>query len=111
MTVTTQNLSENDGEVVQSESIISTMGPGDAFGEIALIDQLPHSATVRTISDSTIYLLSSNYLNSIAEKEPRIGFVIYRNMAKLICHRLRLTNFSSKHFWLGAEKIDGQSES
>jgi len=98
MTITSSQVME-DGESTD-ESIITTLGAGDAFGEIALVDQEPHSATVRTISDSTIFLVSANFLDSLCEQDPRIGFIVYRNIAKLICKRLRLSNFSTKNFWI-----------
>lgn len=101
MTVSTSNVSE-EGAQVKDEALITTLGNGDAFGEIAIVDQLPHSATVRAISDCTIYLLSSQFIDSICEQNPHIGYVIYRNMARLICRRLRISNFSTKQFW-GAE--------
>lgn len=98
MTVCTTNITE-DGSNVSDEALITTLGAGDAFGEIAIVDQLPHSATVRTISDSIIFLLSASFIDSICEQHPHIGYIIYRNIAKLICRRLRSTNFSAKQFW------------
>ena len=82
MTVGTINVIE-EGSHMKEESLITTLGNGDAFGEIALVDQLPHSATVRTISDSTIYLLSARFIDSICEQDSQIGYIIYRNIAKL----------------------------
>ncbi len=84
---------------VKDESLITTLGPGDAFGEIALVDEMPHSATVRTISDAAILHLPARFLHNLCEQEPTIGLVVYRNLAKIICTRLRMSNFSTKHFW------------
>lgn len=34
-------------------SVVRTLGPGDHFGELALIDGRPRSATVRAVEDTT----------------------------------------------------------
>lgn len=98
LTVSTGQIDIEDSEV-KDESLITTLGAGDAFGEIALVDEMPHSATVRTISDATIIHLSAQFLHNLCEEDPSMGLVVYRNLARIICHRLRMSNFSTKHFW------------
>lgn len=80
------------------EVMLTTMGPGDAFGEISLIDDSPHSATVRAMSDATILCLSSAFFSNIMDSDRNIGYFVMRNLAKMICDRLRATNFTIKHF-------------
>ena len=87
-----------DAETEGTESFLTTLGPGDAFGEISLIDRNPHSAKVQTISDSILLLLSGKYFFSLVENDKNIGFVVVTNIAKVICQRLRSSNFSAKHF-------------
>jgi len=41
-----------------SDSVIATMGPGDHFGEIALLKKAPRTATVRTASAVEIFKMS-----------------------------------------------------
>ena len=81
-------------------SFLTTLGPGDAFGEVSLIDNDPHSATVRTLTDSTVLLFSGKHFEKLIEEDKNIGFVVIKNIARLICQRLRSANFYSKHFGL-----------
>jgi CRP/FNR family transcriptional regulator, cyclic AMP receptor protein len=95
--VTTGQL-EQEGEEESEGNFISTLGSGDAFGEIALIDEMPHSATVKTISDSIVILLPASYFFHLVDADKNIGYIVIRNIAKIICSRLRASNFIAKHF-------------
>jgi CRP-like cAMP-binding protein len=44
-----------------SERIIDTLGTGDSFGEIALIEHVPRTATIRTINAVTVLKLDKKY--------------------------------------------------
>ncbi len=87
-----------DGHNIVSESMLTTLGAGDVFGEIALIDDMPHSANVKAMSDAAIVMIPSKKLREIIDSDARAGMAIYKNLAKLLCERLRLSNLCTKHF-------------
>lgn len=87
------------------DSMITTLGECDVFGEVSLIDNDPHSATVRAISDATLLLLPASHFFSIVDSDKNIGYVVIRNIARTIAQRLRDTNMYI-HFGLYA----GQGE-
>ncbi len=95
--VTTGKIDDEDMDVDEGQ-FITTLGEGDAFGEIALIDEMPHSATVKTISDSIVILLPAAHFYQLVETNSKIGYIVVRNIAKIICNRLRQSNFITKHF-------------
>jgi CRP-like cAMP-binding protein len=71
----------------------STMGPGEWFGELSLIDRGPRTATVTTETPvRTFSLLSWEFL-PLLDKNPKIARKIMIEM----CHRLRAERSSHRH--------------
>ncbi|MFA6004199.1 MAG: cyclic nucleotide-binding domain-containing protein [Elusimicrobiota bacterium] len=66
-----------------------TIAPGDFFGEMALLEQLPRTATAKAVEKSRVYLLYRSKLDSILNYHPRIGVGIMSHLAQLLSARLR----------------------
>ena len=64
------------------EIILKILGPGDFFGELALIDKQPRSASVSTIEPSTFRILSQQAFELCIEKAPRIAAIVMHALAK-----------------------------
>jgi CRP-like cAMP-binding protein len=60
----------------------ATMGPGDYFGEIALIDDGARSATVTAVSDLRCYGLTSWEFRPLVEANASIAWKLLETMAK-----------------------------
>ena len=69
------------------ERVVATLGPGDYFGEMALLTGEPRSATVVTTDSSEMFLLQKNDFDVILEKFPSISL----SMGKIVSKRLRET--------------------
>ena len=70
------------------EKILSVMTSGDSFGELALIDGKPRSASAQTVEDCVLLVLSKqNFLGILATK-----FDITLSIMQELCQRLRDTN-------------------
>ncbi len=65
---------------VQGEEV-ATLGPGAAFGEIALIDRRPRTATVTAISDLKAYGLPVFVFRPFVEARPEVAWKLLEAMA------------------------------
>ena len=68
---------------------IYTIAPGEFFGEMALLEQLPRTATATATEKSRVFLLYRSQLDSILNGHPRIGVQIMGHLAQLLSARLR----------------------
>ena len=59
------------------------------FGEVALFEQNRRTASVVALTDSLLLEISKADFLRLAEENPRIGYKITRNIAQLLCSRLR----------------------
>ena len=65
---------------VHGESV-STMGPGSSFGEIALIDRRPRTATVAAVTDVIAYGLPVFVFRPFVEARPQVAWNLLEAMA------------------------------
>lgn len=69
-----------------------TLKPGEFFGEMALLESLPRSATATATAKSHMHLLYKSKLDALLNSEPRIGVTIMSHLARLLSARLRRLN-------------------
>jgi len=64
-----------------STSFIVTLGPGDCFGEMNLLDGLPRSATAHVIEDSVVLTLDKSRLRGLILSYPEISIGMLRSLS------------------------------
>jgi CRP-like cAMP-binding protein len=69
-----------------------TMAEGSLFGEAALLDGRPRSASATAVEATIVYELSRVALDSLAERTPAIAIRIVTNLARIMSTRMRETN-------------------
>lgn len=72
--------------------ILASAGPGDFFGEMALLEELPRSAAAIARCETTVYLLYRTRLFGLIQSRPRVGVMILNQLARLLSARLRATS-------------------
>jgi CRP/FNR family transcriptional regulator, cyclic AMP receptor protein len=75
-----------DGKI----QIITKLDRNDIFGEMGLIDQLPRSATVRALEDSSISVMTPDTFNSLAKRNPEALMPILKVLAKRLRNTLKI---------------------
>ena len=69
-----------------------SLGKGEVFGELSVVDASPRSATARALEDSRFLVLKKEDLDNLMESDHTLGFKVMRSVAKLVCRRVRATN-------------------
>ena len=71
------------------DTVLSVLGPGEIFGEMALIDQGQRSATITAIEDSTkLVVLDRTWFIYLLRHEPEFALIVM----KTLCQRIREKN-------------------
>ena len=70
------------------EAILSILEPGDVFGEMALLDGEPRSATVTTMEKCSFLVLLRRDFLPFLERNPQVAFKLLAALSR----RLRATN-------------------
>ncbi len=80
-------------EGADGETLVGSLKPGDAFGEMGLLADESRSATVRSHGSGEVLWLERTKFNELLERKPGIALTI----AAALSHRLQETNRSVHH--------------
>ena len=72
---------EGEADVKRSNRRIATLGPGDHFGELALFDGGPRTATVVASTPMTVLVLGQREFAGLLDEVPGLAHKVLRNMA------------------------------
>lgn len=78
----------NGGEATR----IATLGKNSFFGELALLDESPRSASAQAIVPTKVLALFRSDLDRLLHDQPRIAGQIYKSLATVVGSRLKATN-------------------
>ena len=70
--------------------LIATMHVGDAFGEMAVLNKKPRTATAAAIEDARLFSLDESEINEILEKQVAVRLLM--NIIHLLSERLEESN-------------------
>ena len=77
---------EGDVAVRRGGRKLAELGPGDWFGEIAILTHKPRTATVTATSPVSLLVLSDRAFRQIVERSPRIALKVLRSVADRLEH-------------------------
>jgi CRP-like cAMP-binding protein len=83
---------------VSGEETLTVLKKGDFFGEMALLEDLPRSATAIAHNDSLIMEISRERFLRFVEKDPTSGVKILFILGKILSARLREADAKLKAF-------------
>jgi len=80
------------GDGSSSDSVIVTLGKGQTFGEMSLVDSGARSATVNSATEVSLYEINSAAFRTLCEKDTDLGYQIMKNIAVDLSFKLRYRN-------------------
>ncbi|MBN2346326.1 MAG: cyclic nucleotide-binding domain-containing protein [Candidatus Aminicenantes bacterium] len=83
---------------ISGEETLTVLKKGDFFGEMALLEELPRSATAIAHSDTFIMEISRERFLHFIEKDPASGVQILITLARSLSARLREADGKIKAF-------------
>jgi CRP/FNR family cyclic AMP-dependent transcriptional regulator len=74
------------------EEALAVLGPGDAFGEMSLVDDFPRSADAKVHERCRLLVLEKDAMEDLLFLEKDLAYEILWNFVKILSARLRETN-------------------
>ena len=74
-----------------SRSILSQVAPGEAFGEMAVLETKPRSATATAVQPSSVYFIPREPLLALLDQSPAFALELLRDSSR------RLREFDQRH--------------
>ncbi len=73
---------DGKASVTRDGKNVATLGPGDFFGELALLDKSPRNATVTAASRMSVYLLTQPSFHGLLSTIPSLSHKVMVGMAR-----------------------------
>lgn len=86
------------------EKTLVVLGADDFFGEMAILDGSPRSATARVVENAKLLLLKKSDFEKLCDENPKVGLKFIRNIVKVFTGRVRESNEALRDILLWAEK-------
>ena len=75
-----------------SEAVVVTLGKGQSFGEMGLVDNGTRSATVKAVTQTDLLVIDCALLRGLCEANTDLGYQVMRNIATDLSFKLRNRN-------------------
>lgn len=76
----------------QFRSVVVTLGTGQSFGEMGLVDEGARSATVRSVTGLETFVINCADFIALCQADTALGFQVMRNIASDLSFKLRNRN-------------------
>ena len=74
------------------EKTLVVLGSEDIFGEMAVIDGLPRSATARVAEDASLISLKKHDFETLCQQDPALALKLVMNIVRIFSKRIREAN-------------------
>ena len=92
-------------EILSDGKVVDHLTDGEIFGEMALIDKAPRSASVTTLEESKILKIARTDFFQIIRDKPPLATKLLWSFLQVLSTRLRTTNEELSGFREGVEDL------
>jgi CRP-like cAMP-binding protein len=75
-------------DVIKGEQKVKSMGPGDFFGEIALVAKTPRTATIKATSPVRALVITDRAFRALLDRSPQIQNRVLKALAERVAQTL-----------------------
>lgn len=86
------------------EKTLVVLGADEFFGEMAILDGSPRSATARVVENAKLLLLKKSDFEKLCDENPKVGLKFIRNIVRVFTDRVRESNDALRDILLWADK-------
>jgi CRP-like cAMP-binding protein len=91
---------------VRGEALpLASLGPGEVFGEMAILTGQPRAADLAAAADSDILELSRSALETAFTVSPRVAGKFWHNVAAILAGRLAKTNKMAEEYFNISQRL------
>lgn len=83
------------------------MGAGEVFGELALFESRPRTASVVALEEGELLEIDCRRLSAYLDQRPKTGYAILKIMFQVLIDRLSRTNQRVEHLMAWGLKVHG----
>jgi CRP/FNR family cyclic AMP-dependent transcriptional regulator len=76
---------EGEAQITKNGAPIRTLGPGEFFGEIALLESGPRTATVTATTPLRSFVLTRSDFTHLLDQQPTVERKVLRALARRVC--------------------------
>ena len=76
-----------EANIIKDDQVVARIGPGDYFGEVALLDSITRSASVVAATDMTLEVIDRRGFNTLLDDIPRLARALLRGIAHRLAER------------------------
>lgn len=78
-------------EAEEAEDVVAVLDADQLFGEMALVEGEPRSATVRARTATRMWRIRKSYFEELVKQDHELALKIYKRLTQILSHRLRET--------------------
>ncbi len=88
------------------QQVLAHVRPGEVFGELALVDGLPRSASATFTQDSRVLMMEASDFHQLTDRYPAIGKTVLLNICRTMSARLRAADEALETYHLESTQRD-----